>query len=79
MGHRVGPRIRVSLNRHEKPAIYMARKRMNFRRTAPVMDDISTGRANYASHDENREISTGVRLNQQVKLHTGERAERVLV
>lgn len=52
---------------------------MNFRRTAPVMDDISTGRANYASHDENREISTGVRLNQQVKLHTGERAERVPV
>lgn len=29
----------------------------------PVMDDTST------THDENREISTGVRLNQQVKLH----------
>lgn len=49
---------------------------MNFRRTAPLMDNISTARANYASHDENRKISTGVKSTSQIE---GEGAEKGLV
>lgn len=40
------------------------------------MDDISIARANYASHDENHEISTGVKSTSQIE---GEGAEKGLV